>query len=139
MKTRVPATAGQTLLIIDDEPEICTALATALNERGRHTIVCRDAEAAQFVIERFPITHVLTDIRLTGPFRFEGLDIIDQVAPTATWEREILRAFQTWLAQVNVDVGVTADGGQPLGTLGAVQSDTRFGDIRRTRWVLNRN
>ena len=87
MKTRVPATAGQTLLIIDDEPEICTALATALNERGRHIIVCRDAEAAQFVIERFPITHVLTDIRLTGPFRFEGLDIIDQVkrhSPTAS-------------------------------------------------------
>jgi EAL domain-containing protein (putative c-di-GMP-specific phosphodiesterase class I)/ActR/RegA family two-component response regulator len=80
MKTRPSAiTVSQTLLIIDDEPEICTALATALNERGRHIIVCRDAEAAQFVIERFPITHVLTDIRLTGPFRFEGLDIIDQV------------------------------------------------------------
>jgi EAL domain-containing protein (putative c-di-GMP-specific phosphodiesterase class I) len=83
MKTRVPATSSQTLLIIDDEPEICTALATALTERGRHVIVCRDAEAAQFVIEGFPLTHVLTDIRLTGPFRFEGLDIIDLVKRSA--------------------------------------------------------
>jgi EAL domain-containing protein (putative c-di-GMP-specific phosphodiesterase class I) len=88
MKARPSAaTVSQTLLIIDDEPEICTALATALNERGRHVIVCRDAEAAQFVIEAFPITHVLTDIRLSGPFRFEGLDIIDLVkrnAPAAS-------------------------------------------------------
>lgn len=55
---------------------------------------------------------------------------MNKVAPTATWEREILRAFQSWASQVNVNVGVVADGGQPLGTLGAVQGDKRFGDIR---------
>jgi hypothetical protein len=55
---------------------------------------------------------------------------LNAVAPTATWEREILRAFQTWASQTNINVGVVADGGQPLGTAGAVQGDARFGDIR---------
>ncbi len=69
----------QTILIIDDDPEVCSALTAALDARGRHLIVCHDVESAQLVAERFPITHVLTDIKLTGPFRFEGLDIIDMV------------------------------------------------------------
>jgi hypothetical protein len=52
------------------------------------------------------------------------------IAPTAVWEREVVRAFQTWSSQTNVNVGVVADGGQALGTSGAVQGDSRFGDIR---------
>lgn len=35
--------AAQTLLIIDDDPEICSALTAALSERGRHLIVCRSS------------------------------------------------------------------------------------------------
>jgi matrixin len=49
---------------------------------------------------------------------------------TAAWQREILRAFQTWAAKTNIDIGLVADGGQALGSLGAVQTDNRFGDIR---------
>ncbi|MBO0699565.1 MAG: matrixin family metalloprotease [Zavarzinella sp.] len=48
----------------------------------------------------------------------------------AGYQREILRAFQTWAQYANIDVSLVADGGQPLGTPGAVQSDPRFGDIR---------
>src|SRR5262245_15961836 len=55
---------------------------------------------------------------------------LDAVAPRAVWQREILRAFQTWAATTNLNVGVVADGGQALGTGGAVQGDGRFGDIR---------
>src|SRR5436309_3404004 len=57
---------------------------------------------------------------------------LNAVAPTATWETEILRAFQTYASYANLNVGVVADGGQPLGTDGLVQSDARFGDIRIT-------
>jgi len=49
---------------------------------------------------------------------------------TAQWQREILRAFQTWASQANINLAVAADGGQALGSLGAVQGDSRFGDIR---------
>jgi len=52
------------------------------------------------------------------------------IAPTAVWEREIVRAVQTWSSQTNVNVGVVADGAQALGTSGVVQGDSRFGDIR---------
>jgi hypothetical protein len=48
----------------------------------------------------------------------------------AAGEREVLRAFQTWAANANINIGLTSDGGQPLGTLGAPQGDSRFGDIR---------
>lgn len=43
---------------------------------------------------------------------------------------EILRAFQTWAAATNINIGLTADGGANFGTAGAYQSDGRFGDIR---------
>jgi hypothetical protein len=46
------------------------------------------------------------------------------------WQRETLRAFESWAAVTNVNFGVTADGGQPLGARGAVQGDSRFGDVR---------
>ena len=50
--------------------------------------------------------------------------------PTAAWQREILRAFQAWAGQANINVGVVADGGQPMGATGIVQGDSKFGDIR---------
>src|SRR5262245_38141529 len=46
------------------------------------------------------------------------------------WQMEILRAFQTWAVNANVNVGVVADGGQSFDTAGAPQGDGRFGDIR---------
>ncbi len=46
------------------------------------------------------------------------------------WENQILRAFENWASQANINVGVVSDGGEPLGAVGAVQGDSRFGDIR---------
>lgn len=50
--------------------------------------------------------------------------------PAGDWRLEILRAVQTWAVNANVNVGLVADGGQPLGAGGLVQGDPRFGDIR---------
>lgn len=50
--------------------------------------------------------------------------------PTTRWQTEILRAFQTWVIQTNVNVGLVPDGGQPFGILGLKQGDPRFGDVR---------
>jgi hypothetical protein len=59
------------------------------------------------------------------------MSMLNSQAPTATWEAEILRAFQTWAVNSNVNIGVVPDIGQlPIGASGAVQSDPRFGDIR---------
>lgn len=46
------------------------------------------------------------------------------------WQREILRAFQTWAAATNVNIGLRGDPGVNFGTNGAYQGDSRFADIR---------
>jgi hypothetical protein len=51
-------------------------------------------------------------------------------APTHAWQLAVLRAFQTWAVNADVNVGVVPDGGQPFDTGGAVQGDPRFGDVR---------
>jgi hypothetical protein len=58
---------------------------------------------------------------------FQALDVR---RPTAAWQREILRAFQTWAVQAHINFAVKPDGGQPLGVPGPDQMDPRFGDIR---------
>lgn len=46
------------------------------------------------------------------------------------WQETIVRAFQTWAQQASINIGIVADGGQPLGIRGASHNDRRFGDIR---------
>lgn len=50
--------------------------------------------------------------------------------PTAVWQQQILLAFQTWAAQANINIALVGDAGQPMGTPGPTQHDSRFGDIR---------
>jgi hypothetical protein len=50
--------------------------------------------------------------------------------PTAVWEQQILRAFQTWAVEANINIAVVPDSGAPLGVAGQSQHDPRFGDIR---------
>ncbi|MFO0876609.1 MAG: hypothetical protein U0840_04480 [Gemmataceae bacterium] len=50
--------------------------------------------------------------------------------PRAVWQREILRAFQTWAVRTNINFALTSDAGLPFGTSGLIQGDGRFGDIR---------
>lgn len=43
---------------------------------------------------------------------------------------EVLRAFQTWATNANLNIGLVADSNWAFGTAGAIQGDPRFGDIR---------
>jgi hypothetical protein len=65
-----------------------------------------------------------------GGVRSGLFQALDGTAARGDWQREVLRAFQTWAVNANLNIGVVADGGQPLGATGAVQGDPRFGDIR---------
>ena len=77
---------------------------------------------AQSLTLSFPAAGVATPVGQNDPAAaFAG-------APG--WQREVLRAFQSWAVQTNANVGVVADGGQPFGARGAVQGDKRFGDVR---------
>ena len=55
---------------------------------------------------------------------------LNATLPTAAWQQTILKAFQTWAVNANINVALVADGGQPLGVAGDSQHDPRFGDIR---------
>lgn len=82
-----------------------------------------------------------TDARhLTLSFAPDGTSVAGQAstlfttmnanAPTATWEKAILEAFQAWASQANINITIAGDGGQPFGAPGAAHADPRFGDIR---------
>ena len=56
--------------------------------------------------------------------------LMKSAGKSGDWQREVLRAFQTWAAETNANVAVVPDGGQAFGTTGDRQGDNRFGDIR---------
>jgi Matrixin len=56
--------------------------------------------------------------------------LLDATAPTATWQREVARALQTWANVSGLNVRLVSDDGSPTGTAGSPQGDSRFGDIR---------
>ena len=83
----------------------------------------------------WPEAHDLTlsfapDGALIGTQASELYQTLDQRSPPGTWQQQVLRAFQTWAVETNVNVGLVADGGQPFGSLGLKQGDPRFGDVR---------
>jgi hypothetical protein len=55
---------------------------------------------------------------------------LNSQAPTSVWETTILQAIKTWAANTNISIALVNDGGQPIGTSGMIQGDSRFGDIR---------
>ena len=55
---------------------------------------------------------------------------LDAQLPRAVWQEAILKAIQTWSDIANINVGLVSDNGADLGTTGANQGDSRFGDIR---------
>jgi EAL domain-containing protein (putative c-di-GMP-specific phosphodiesterase class I) len=80
----------QTILIVDDDPTIGLGLAVALERNGRRIIVCRDLESAQMILGSEPVTDIVTDVKLSGPFRFEGLEFITEIMHVAPSARVIL-------------------------------------------------
>ena len=74
---------------------------------------------------------------LSLSFAPDGTDVAGQTntlaaefAANPNWKQDILRAFQTWAVQANINIAITPDKGQPFGVAGALQGDERFGDIR---------
>jgi hypothetical protein len=65
-----------------------------------------------------------------GPAQSSLFQLLNGQGQTGAWQREVLRAFQTWAVQGNINLSVTSDGGQAFGTPGQVQGDARFGDVR---------
>jgi EAL domain-containing protein (putative c-di-GMP-specific phosphodiesterase class I) len=84
------ARESQLVLLIDDDELITEALSAGLERPGRTVITCNDVESAQLIVERLNPSHVVSDVRLSGPFGYEGLDFIRYVKRYAPDSRIIL-------------------------------------------------
>lgn len=62
---------------------------------------------------------------------------LNALMPASNWQREALRAWQTWAVNANVNIGIVADGGQAFGASGPAQGDSRFGDIRLAAYAMS--
>lgn len=88
--TDAAAHESQLIVILDDDVNITEVLAEGLEREGRTVVTCNDLESAQVVVQRLRPSHVVSDIRLSGPFGFEGLDFIRFVREHSPESRVIL-------------------------------------------------
>jgi len=70
------ADTHQIILVLDDDLMVTEGLAAGLARRGRTIITCNDLESAELIVEWVKPSHVVSDVRLTGTFGYEGLDFI---------------------------------------------------------------
>src|SRR5687768_17589023 len=68
-----------TLLILDDQPDITEAIANLLECEGRTIITSSETEVAELVARRVPVTTMISDIRFSTRFAYEGLEVIDTI------------------------------------------------------------
>ncbi|MFA6958413.1 MAG: EAL domain-containing protein [Thermoanaerobaculia bacterium] len=81
---------SQLVLIVDDDEMITEGLAAGLEREGRTLITCNDIESAELVVERMYPSHIVADVRFSGPFAYEGLDFIGFAKKHAPETRIIL-------------------------------------------------
>lgn len=85
----MPAT-HQIVLILDDDLMVTEGLSAALARLGRTIITCNDLESAELAVEWLKPSHVVSDVKLTGPFGYEGLEFIRFVKRHAPDARVVL-------------------------------------------------
>ncbi len=67
---------AQIVLIVDDDAMVTESVAAALEGPRRRIILCSDIDAAAIILERYPLSLILTDIQMTQPYGYEGLELI---------------------------------------------------------------
>lgn len=87
---KTPEKESQLILLIDDDVTITEGLAMGLEREGRSIITCNDVESAQLIVERLKPSHIVADVRISGPFGFEGLDFIRHAKRYSPESRVIL-------------------------------------------------
>ncbi len=87
--TQLTAT-HQIVLILDDDLSITEGLAGGLARSERTIITANDLESGEIVVEWLKPSHVVSDVRLTGAFGYEGLDFIHFVKRASPDTRIIL-------------------------------------------------
>lgn len=90
MSTTQLTATHQIVLILDDDLSITEGLAGGLARSERTIITANDLESGELVVEWLKPSHVVSDVRLTGAFGYEGLDFIHFVKRASPDTRIIL-------------------------------------------------
>lgn len=67
------------ILVVDDDQTVSDAVAVLLARLGRTVVICADVESAEITLERYPVTHLVTDLQFSGAFGYEGLHFLSRV------------------------------------------------------------
>lgn len=89
-RSGLQAGAHQIVLLLDDDLMITEGLAAGLARSGRTVVACNDLEGGELVVDWLKPSHVVSDVRLTGSFGYEGLDFIRFVKRQSPDTRMIL-------------------------------------------------
>src|SRR3990172_5963694 len=67
------------ILIVDDEPTILMTLSHLLGSRDTTVITSSRIEEAEEALSRYPFDLVIADIRLSGMYGIEGLELLSYI------------------------------------------------------------
>lgn len=67
------------ILIVDDEPTILMTLSHLLSNKGTTVITSSKIEEAEEALKRYKFDLVIADIRLSGIYGIEGLELLSYV------------------------------------------------------------
>jgi DNA-binding response OmpR family regulator len=67
------------ILIVDDEPTILLTLSYALRSPGVEVITASRLEPAEEALSRYPFDVVIVDIRMSGIWGVEGLELLGYI------------------------------------------------------------
>jgi DNA-binding NtrC family response regulator len=64
------------IMVVDDEPTILLSLSYCLRAEGVEVITCSKIEAAEEALSRYFFDLVIADIRMSGMYGIEGLQLL---------------------------------------------------------------
>lgn len=67
------------ILIVDDEPTIILSLSYCLKTNNVEVVTCSKIEAAEEALARYSFDLVIADIRMSGMYGIEGLELLKYV------------------------------------------------------------
>lgn len=72
-------TVRETILILDDQPDVTEILARTLVATGRTITTANDCASAALILERSSVDLLISDVHFSSCFAFEGLNLIEEV------------------------------------------------------------
>lgn len=78
------------ILIVDDEPSILMSLSHLLSSNDTVVVTCSRIEEAEEALDRYRFDLVIADIRLSGVYGIEGLELLSYIKEISPMTKVII-------------------------------------------------